>query len=211
MPYNPNAYPYQLNVKELPSSQAAAAAYLALPYASGSGQWGGPTVSTTVWVQSPYYLPNWGDESQAPGTPAAQAVSPVSTAAVTRPDAVIDARDVAANTSLNQELARQTTAQTQANNNVTAINNLISASPTVASITPNTTLHGVAASVTILGSGFSVSTPTVNIGGACTSVSVVNDGMLTCLTPAASVAGATNVSVTTSKGTGTLTNGMTYT
>jgi IPT/TIG domain len=212
MPYNALAYPYQLNEKELPSNQTAAAAYLALPYASSSGAWGGPTVSTTVWAQSPYYLPNWGDESQAPGSAAAQAVSPVATASVTRPDAVLDARDVSANTALNKELANQTTIQTNAGTAITNLNNLISASPTVMSINPSTAVHDAGTAVTIIGSGFSVSTPTVNVGGACTSVVVVNDGELTCNLPTTGAsAGATNVSVTTTKGTGTLTGGMTYT
>jgi len=206
MPYNPLAIPYQVHNNELPANQAAAAAYKALAAAWNNEK---GNVGTT-WSQSPYFLPNWGDESAAPGSAAAQAISPVATAAVTRPDAVINARTIAMSASLNQEVVRLNniaTANTNALNAITALAPV----PTVSKITPSTTLHGVAAAVTITGSGFSASAPTVNIGGACTSVVVQSDTQLTCLTPAASVAGTANVTVTTTKGTGTLTGGMIYT
>jgi hypothetical protein len=208
-PYNPNAYPYQLNEKELPSNQTAAAAYLALPYASQSGAWGGPTVGTQ-WAQSPYYLPNWGDESQAPGTAASQATSPVSTASVTRPDAVINARDLSANTALNTQKASLTATQTTITNQIAAINAITTADATVVQVSPATAVHGTATLVTIQGSGFTGATA-VNIGGACTGVTVVDDGELTATTPTTSVAGTVNVTVTSPAGTGTLTNGFVYT
>lgn len=209
MPYNPLAIPYQLNTKELPSSQPAAQAYLALS-TGGTNPWN--NVSSGLWSQSPYYLPNWGDESQPPGTIASQAISPVATASVTRPDAVINARDIEANASLNSELIHETARQTSATNNIAAINAIIGAAPTVLSVSPNTAVHNVATAVTVYGTGFAVSTPTINIGGACTSVVVVDDGELTCLTPASgATAGVKNVVVTTTAGTGTLTGGMTYT
>ena len=210
MPYNPAAYPYQLNTRELPSNQTAAAAYLALPYASTSGAWGGPTVSASVWAQSPSYTPNWSDETQTPGTVAAQSKSPSSVPSVDDPDSLVFARDVGAVQALNAEKARQTTAQTAATASITAINNITGGAPGVFSVTPNSTVHGVAAPVTIVGSGFTGATG-VNIGGACTSVVVVNDGEITCSTPVASVAGTSNVAVTTPNGTGTGIGLMTYT
>jgi IPT/TIG domain len=197
-PYNPLANPYILNTKELPANQAAAAAVPA---------W---NVSTTQWCQSPYYLPNWGDESAAAGSAAAQAISPVSTASVTRPDAVINARDLAANTALNAEKTRQTAAQTAATNAITAINNITTSDVTAVTVSPSTCVHAVATPVTIQGSGFTGATA-VNIGGACTAVVVVSDGEITCTTPTTSVAGTVNVVVTAPGGTGTLTNGFIYT
>lgn len=82
--------------------------------------------------------------------------------------------------------------------------------PTITGISPGTTVHGAGAPVTITGYGFTGATA-VNIGGAATAVVVVNDSTITCTTPAASVAGVANVTVTTPAGTGTLTGGMTYT
>lgn len=190
--YDPNANPYIINPKELPANQAAAA----MVPAKNIG-------TANQWCQSPYYLPNWSLGGQP-------ATSPVATASVTWPDAQIADRDVAANNALNAEKTRQTTSQTGAAGAITAINALLGGAAGVFSVAPATTLHGVAIPVTIQGSGFTGATA-VNIGGACTSLVVVNDGEITCNTPAASVAGTSNVVVTAPGGAGTLTGGMVYT
>lgn len=209
-PYDPNALPYILNTLELPANQAAAAAVPA------------KCVSATLWSQSPSYLPLWGDESQGPqpppylpgpGTAAqgpAQALPGVATASVVRPDASLNAREAAANTSLAAEKARQTTNQTNAANAISAINGINTAQVVVQSVSPSVLPHGVAAQVSIQGADFTGATA-VNIGGACTSVVVVSPSLITCLTPAASAAGTANVVVTATAGTGTGTGLMVYT
>jgi large repetitive protein len=200
MPYNPALNPYIINPKELPANQAAAGAVPA---------WNVGTANQ--WCQSPFYLPNWADSTGTPGTVATQAVSPVATASVGWPDALVNDRDVAANQALNAEKARQTSTQSGATNAITAINNLTGGAPGVFSVNPNTAVHAVATAVTIQGSGFTGATA-VTIGGvACTGVTVVNDGEITCTTGTTTTAGAANVVVTTPAGTGTLTGGMTFT
>jgi len=198
-PYNPALNPYIINPKELPANQAAAAMVPA---------WNVGTAGQ--WCMSPYYLPNWGDETAAAGSAAAQAVSPVATASVTRPDAVISARDVAGNTALNNEKTRLTNANTSNTSAINAINGITGGAPGVASVSPNTAVHAVATAVTIQGSGFTGATA-VTIGVACTAVTVVNDGEITCTTAATTVAGTFDVVVTTPAGTGTLTGGFIYT
>lgn len=210
VPYNPALNPYILNVLELPANQAAAAQVPAI------------NVSTTQWCQSPYFLPLWGDESlgaqpppYGPGPGAAvqgpaQALPGVATATVTRPDADINARTLAAATALNAEKARLTAASGNNTAAIAAINALNTAPVTVMSVSPSSAVHGVATPVIIQGSGFTGATA-VNIGGACTSMVVVNPGEITCVTPAASVAGTSNVVVTAPGGTGTDTGAFIYT
>jgi hypothetical protein len=178
MPYNPAANPYTMNPRELPSNPAAAAAvprWNTIDPATGIAY-----VAPANWAASPLTTPNWGVQvGTTPGTAGAQAVSPVSTASVTWPDALV------------------------ADRQATKI-------PTVTGLSVSTTVHAVAIPVTVTGYGFTGVT-TVNIGGACTAVVVVNDSTITCVTPAASVAGVANVVVTNPTGTGTLTGAMTYT
>ncbi len=84
------------------------------------------------------------------------------------------------------------------------------ATPIVTSITPNvgTTSGGTATS--IFGTGFE-SNATASIGGvACLSTTYLFYGMLLCTAPSSASEGAVNVSVTTTPGTGTLTNGFTF-
>ncbi len=81
--------------------------------------------------------------------------------------------------------------------------------PTVTSITPTVGHSNGGTMVTIAGTGF-VTGATVSIGGVtCTSPTVVSSTSMTCITGARAV-GLVNVAVTTSGGTGTLTNGFTY-
>jgi hypothetical protein len=196
MPYNPLANPYIINPLELPSNQVAAAMVPAWNIGNAN-----------QWCQSPSYTPNWGNQLPTPTPP----VSPCASTSVTVPDATIADRDVAARAALNTELTRQTNLQTGATGSITAINNLLSGAPGVAAVSPNTGVHATAIAVTIQGSGFTGATA-VQIGGvACTGVTVVDDGEITCTTGTTTVAGAGNVAVTTSKGTGTLTNGFTFT
>jgi hypothetical protein len=210
MPYDPATLPYIINVKELPANQAAAA--LVQP----------KIVSASQWCMSPYYTPNWGQMNVAPNQPGpgapttspGQAISPVATASVTWPDAQIMERDLAANTALNAEKTRLTNSSTGNTNAINAINGITGGAPSVGTISPTTAVHGAATPVTIMGGGFSVSAPSVTIGGvACTSVVVVNDGELTCTTGTTNVAGppAVDVKVTTTGGSATLAGGMTFT
>jgi hypothetical protein len=212
--YNPAANPYILNTLELPANQVAANAVPA---------W---NVSTTQWCQSPSYLPLWGDESQGPqpppygpaaGPPAqgpAQALQGVATASVVRPDASINAREAAANISLQAEKQRQTTIYNGSNSAITAINAIVTNPVVVQSCVPSVIPHGVATNITIQGADFTgvVAATGVTIGGlACTNVVLVSPGLITATSPAASVAGPANVVVVATAGTGTLTNGVTYT
>jgi hypothetical protein len=179
MPYDPSTNPYTMNPRELPSNPAAAAA---VPkWNTIDPTTGNPYLPATFknWAYSPYYTPNWGNQvGTTPGTPGAQATSPVSTASATVPDATLTDRQA------------------------TKV-------PTVVTSSPASAVHAVAGPVTITGYGFTGATA-VNIGGACTAVTVVNDGTITCTTPAASVAGTANVVVTTPSGAGTLIGGMVY-
>jgi hypothetical protein len=82
--------------------------------------------------------------------------------------------------------------------------------PTVTVVSPNSGSTNGGTAVTITGTNF-VSGATVTFGGtAATSVTVVSSTSITATTPA-HAAGAVNVVVTDSSGTGTLTNGFTYT
>ena len=209
-PYDPNSNPYILNTLELPANQQAAAAVPA------------KCVSATLWCQSPQYLPFWGDESQGPqpppygpgpGTAAqgpAQALQGVATAAVRRPDVSINAREACANTSLAAEKSRQQAIQTTAGNAVTAITGIATNPVVVQSVQPSVIPHGVATAVTIQGADFTGATA-VNIGGACTGITVVSPSLITCTTPAGSVAGTANAVVTATAGTGTGTGLVVYT
>ena len=89
-----------------------------------------------------------------------------------------------------------------------------SAAPTqigITSITPATGPGATPTSVTIAGTDFDVSTPTVTIDGEpCTSVSVASAISLTCNTPLSFTAGAKDVVATNSTGTFTLAGGFTY-
>jgi hypothetical protein len=88
MVYNPAANPYTLNPRELPSNAAAAAAvplWNTIDPATGSAY-----VAPANWCASPYSTPNWGAQvGTTPGTAGAQAISPVTTASVTWPDAIV--------------------------------------------------------------------------------------------------------------------------
>ena len=89
-----------------------------------------------------------------------------------------------------------------------------SAAPTqigITSITPSTGPGATPTSVTIAGTDFDVSTPTVTIDGEpCTSVSVASAISLTCNTPLSFTAGAKDVVATNASGTATLAGGFTY-
>jgi RHS repeat-associated protein len=81
--------------------------------------------------------------------------------------------------------------------------------PTVTSISPNSGTTAGGTAVTITGTGF-LSGATVTFGGtAATGVTVVSSTSITATNPAYS-AGAVNVVVTDSNGSGTSTNGFTY-
>jgi len=83
------------------------------------------------------------------------------------------------------------------------------AAPTVTGITPTSGTTAGGTSVTITGTNF-ISVATVTIGGnAATGVTVVNATTITATTPAGT-AGAKDVVVTTTGGTGTLSGGFTY-
>jgi hypothetical protein len=83
-------------------------------------------------------------------------------------------------------------------------------SPTVTAISPASATTAGGTAVTITGTGF-VSGATVTLGGtAATKVTVVSSTTITATTPA-HAAGAVNVVVSDSNGSGTLTNGFTYT
>ena len=185
-PYDPSTNPYTINPKELPANQAAAAQVPA------------KNVGTVnQWCQSPYYLPNWADSTGTPGTVATQAVSPVATASVTWPDALVNDRDINANTSNT--------------NAINSINGITGGVPGIFSVTPNTAAHTAATPITIQGSNFTGATA-VTVGGvACTAVVVVNDGEITCTTGTTMAQGAAAVAVTTPAGTGNLPGGMNLT
>ena len=81
--------------------------------------------------------------------------------------------------------------------------------PTLTSISPNIGALAGGTGVTLTGTNFTTGA-TVTIGGtAATGCSVVNSTTITCTTPAGT-AGATNVVVTETGGTATLSNGYTY-
>ena len=85
-----------------------------------------------------------------------------------------------------------------------------SSAPTITSISPNSGSINGGTAVTITGTNF-VAGATVTFGGtAATNVTVVSSTSITATTPA-HAAGAVNVVVTDSGGSGTLTNGFTYT
>jgi hypothetical protein len=178
----PAAYtgPYQINPKELPANQAAAALVPTAIVDSAGATWSASPIGVggagvTSFVDSPISPP--------PG------------------------RVSCAQTSLNTEKTRQTTAQTNATNALTAINNLMAT--TVSSISPAGGPIAGGTAVTIYGAGFTGATG-VTIGVAATSVVVVNDNTITATT-GATTAGAKNVVVSGAPtGTGTLTNGYTY-
>lgn len=199
-PYNPLANPYIINPKELPANQAAAATVPA---------WNVGTANQ--WCQSPYYLPNWADSSGAPGTVAGQAQSPVATAAVTRPDALVVNRDVGANNALASEKTRLTNSNTANTSAINAINGITGGAPGINSVVPATAVHAVATPVVIQGSNFTGATAVTINGVACTAVVVVSDGEITCTTGVTTVAGTGNVVVTTPGGTGTLSAVFTFT
>ena len=82
--------------------------------------------------------------------------------------------------------------------------------PTISSISPNSGSTNGGTAVTITGTNFS-SGATVTFGGtAASNVTVVSSTSITATTPA-HAAGAVNVVVSDSNGSGTLTNGFTYT
>ena len=81
--------------------------------------------------------------------------------------------------------------------------------PDVTSCTPDSGSTAGGTGVTIAGANFTGATGVTFGGDAATSVSVVSDISITCVTPA-HAAGAVDVVVTTSAGSGTLTNGFTY-
>jgi hypothetical protein len=80
---------------------------------------------------------------------------------------------------------------------------------TVASVSPPTGGIAGGTSVTIKGSGFTPGSTVTFAGGAATNISVINDGRITCKTPA-HAAGAADVAVTSDAGTATKTGGFTY-
>lgn len=173
--------PYQINPKELPANQAAAALVPAAIVDSAG----------VTWCASPM-------GGGGAGLTSFQDVSV----------SVAPGRMSCAQASLSAEKTRQTNAQTAATNAITAINNL--SVTAVGSVSPATAVHAVATPVTIYGAYFTGATA-VTIGVACTGITVVNDNTITCTTGAGSVAGTFNVVVTSPTGTGTLTNGFVFT
>jgi hypothetical protein len=85
----------------------------------------------------------------------------------------------------------------------------LAATPTVESVVPASGVAAGGTSVTLRGSGLTGSTAVTFGGTAATSVVVVNDATLTCVSPL-HAAGAVNVVVTNPRGNVTLTNGYTY-
>lgn len=81
--------------------------------------------------------------------------------------------------------------------------------PTISTVTPNTGLAAGGTSVTIVGTNFTGATACTFGGTAGTSRVVVDDTHITVVTPA-KTAGAYDVVVTTPAGSGTKTNGFTY-
>ncbi len=88
------------------------------------------------------------------------------------------------------------------------------ARPTVTGVTASTGTSLGGTSVTVTGTGFSsfsAGTNTVTFGGAAaSSVTVVNNTTLTCVTPAGTAGTSVAVAVTNTNGTGTLSAGFTY-
>jgi large repetitive protein len=81
--------------------------------------------------------------------------------------------------------------------------------PTVVSCSPSSGSTVGGTSVTLTGTNFT-GTPTVTFGGvSATSIVVVNSTTITCTTPA-HAAGAANIVVTTTAGSGTLNSGFTF-
>lgn len=81
--------------------------------------------------------------------------------------------------------------------------------PTISTVTPATGTTAGGTAVTIVGTNF-VNVTAVTFGGTtATTIRVVSTTTLTCVTPAKTAA-AYNVVVTTSGGSGTKTNGFTY-
>lgn len=81
--------------------------------------------------------------------------------------------------------------------------------PEIASLNPATGAAAGGTAVTITGEDFTGATGVTFGGTAATSVVVVSDTSITCVTPA-KTAGAYDVVVTTPAGSDTLTNGYTY-
>ena len=81
--------------------------------------------------------------------------------------------------------------------------------PTVTSLSPATGAAAGGTAVTITGKDLTGTTGVTFGGTAATSVVVVSDTSVTCVTPA-KTAGAYDVVATTPAGTGTKTNGFTY-
>jgi hypothetical protein len=81
--------------------------------------------------------------------------------------------------------------------------------PTISTVTPNTGTTAGGTAITLVGTNFNGATAVTVGATAATSVVVVNDTHITCVTPA-KTAGAKDVVVTTPAGSGTKTNGFTY-
>jgi len=81
--------------------------------------------------------------------------------------------------------------------------------PTVTTVTPNTGVPGGSTAIALVGTNFTGATGVTFGGTAATSVVVVDDTHITCVTPA-HAAGAVDVVVTTPAGSGTKTGGYTY-
>lgn len=184
MPYNPatqTGNPYTMNSRELPSNPAVAAKVPS--WNTIDPGTGSAYTGASAWAASPLNTPNWGSMLVPPNVTTTPVPSLTSpVASVGWADALIADR----------QATKVPTVQS-----VETLANL------------NTAPHG-AVPVQIMGYGFTGATA-VNIGGACTAVTVVNDSTITCTTPAAAVAGTANVTVTTPAGTGTLTGGFIYT
>lgn len=81
--------------------------------------------------------------------------------------------------------------------------------PTVTNCSPNAGALAGGTTVTLTGTNFTGATGVTFGGSSATSVTVVNDTTITCVTPS-HAAGAVDVVVTTPSGSGTLTSGYTY-
>jgi hypothetical protein len=85
----------------------------------------------------------------------------------------------------------------------------LAAAPGVDSVTPNTGTAAGGTAVALAGDGLTGSTGVTFAGSAATSVAVVNDALITCVTPA-HAAGPVNVVVANPRGNVTITGGYTY-
>lgn len=133
----------------------------------------GVAYSPAAWCYSPQYLPNWG--AQVGTTPG--------TAGAQATSPVSTASCARPDATLADRQAPKV--------------------PAVQSIVPNAAVHAVATPIIINGYGLTGTTAVTVNGVACTAVVVINDGQISAVTGATTVAGVGNAQVTNPAGTGT--------